>query len=118
MARELDDAILSLRTNELELGLWIVKTLGNTEPVLAIDKFLLDHQDHWFVREVLRSEEHTSELQSPMYLVCRLLLEKKNTRYEVLHKVWPADHRVEVLTNRAPDDEVRSEVVQIVGAHH
>src|SRR5437764_11125660 len=27
----------------------------------------------------LRSEEHTSELQSPMYLVCRLLLEKKNT---------------------------------------
>src|SRR5437764_7346143 len=27
--------------------------------------------------ELLRSEEHTSELQSPMYLVCRLLLEKK-----------------------------------------
>src|SRR5437879_8524676 len=27
-----------------------------------------------------RSEEHTSELQSPMYLVCRLLLEKKNTQ--------------------------------------
>src|SRR5437763_10965869 len=29
---------------------------------------------------VLRSEEHTSELQSPMYLVCRLLLEKKKKR--------------------------------------
>src|SRR5437763_5867806 len=29
---------------------------------------------------VVRSEEHTSELQSPMYLVCRLLLEKKKTR--------------------------------------
>src|SRR5437764_14497312 len=28
-----------------------------------------------------RSEEHTSELQSPMYLVCRLLLEKKKTKY-------------------------------------
>src|SRR5437879_11591318 len=28
----------------------------------------------------MRSEEHTSELQSPMYLVCRLLLEKKNNR--------------------------------------
>src|SRR5437762_8231713 len=28
--------------------------------------------------EAVRSEEHTSELQSPMYLVCRLLLEKKN----------------------------------------
>src|SRR5256885_2685441 len=31
-------------------------------------------------REVARSEEHTSELQSPCNLVCRLLLEKKNTR--------------------------------------
>src|SRR5437879_9511266 len=29
------------------------------------------------VKEIERSEEHTSELQSPMYLVCRLLLEKK-----------------------------------------
>src|SRR5437764_1858748 len=28
-----------------------------------------------------RSEEHTSELQSPMYLVCRLLLEKKNCKF-------------------------------------
>src|SRR5437762_11321961 len=33
-----------------------------------------------------RSEEHTSELQSPMYLVCRLLLEKKNT-HELLDSV-------------------------------
>src|SRR5437763_11161201 len=32
-----------------------------------------------FAADLLRSEEHTSELQSPMYLVCRLLLEKKNT---------------------------------------
>src|SRR3712207_7444714 len=39
-----------------------------------------DEQDH-VVDRVLdrRSEEHTSELQSRQYLVCRLLLEKKNT---------------------------------------
>src|SRR5437879_11020597 len=30
-----------------------------------------------------RSEEHTSELQSPMYLVCRLLLEKKNKKQKI-----------------------------------
>jgi benzoyl-CoA-dihydrodiol lyase len=53
MARELDDAILSLRTNELELGLWILKTAGSPAAVLAIDDFLLKHQEHWFVREVL-----------------------------------------------------------------
>ena len=53
MARELDDAILSLRTNELELGLWLFKATGNPEAVVAMDRFILDHQDHWFVREVL-----------------------------------------------------------------
>ena len=53
MARELDDAILSLRTNDLDLGLWILKTAGNPEAVLAIDEFLAANQNHWFVREVV-----------------------------------------------------------------
>src|SRR5256885_9843584 len=35
--------------------------------------------------EAIRSEEHTSELQSPCNLVCRLLLEKKNTREIYIH---------------------------------
>ncbi len=52
-ARELDDAILSLRTNELELGLWILKTAGNPDAALAMDRFILSHQGNWFVREVL-----------------------------------------------------------------
>src|SRR5437762_7085510 len=40
-----------------------------------------------------RSEEHTSELQSPMYLVCRLLLEKKNNHGSLAH--IPATYRTE-----------------------
>jgi len=53
MARELDDAILTLRASELDLGLWIIKTAGNPDAVLTIDEFILNHQDNWFVREVL-----------------------------------------------------------------
>lgn len=53
MARELDDAVLSLRTNELELGLWMFKTAGNPDNVIAVDRFIVEHQDNWFVREVL-----------------------------------------------------------------
>ena len=53
MARELDDAILGLRTNEAELGLWILKTSGNPQAVLAIDEFILANRANWFVREVL-----------------------------------------------------------------
>jgi len=53
MARELDDAILTLRASELDLGLWLFKTTGNPDAVLATDNFLLANQNNWFVREVL-----------------------------------------------------------------
>jgi benzoyl-CoA-dihydrodiol lyase len=53
MARELEDAILSLRTNELELGLWILKTGGDAKAMLAMDEFILKNVQNWFVREVL-----------------------------------------------------------------
>jgi benzoyl-CoA-dihydrodiol lyase len=53
MARELDDAILVLRTNHTNVGLWIVKTRGDAHAVLASDAALLAHQEHWFGREVL-----------------------------------------------------------------
>jgi benzoyl-CoA-dihydrodiol lyase len=53
MARELDDAILNLRTNHLECGVWVLKTRGTASTVLANDAFLLAHRKHWFVREVI-----------------------------------------------------------------
>jgi benzoyl-CoA-dihydrodiol lyase len=53
MARELDDAILMLRTNNLEIGAWLLKTQGNAAYVLAVDAALARHREHWFVREVL-----------------------------------------------------------------
>jgi benzoyl-CoA-dihydrodiol lyase len=49
----MDDAILTLRTSELDLGLWLMETTGNCDAVLATDDFILNHQDNWFVREVL-----------------------------------------------------------------
>ncbi len=53
MARELDDAILSLRTNELDLGVWLMKTEGDLAAVQAADATLLAHRDYWFVRETI-----------------------------------------------------------------
>jgi len=53
MARELDDAILSLRLNRPDLGLWVFKTGGDAQAVLAHDSVLLAHRGHWLVREVL-----------------------------------------------------------------
>ena len=53
MARELDDAILSMRSNEPEIGTWLLKTDGDAAAVLAMDASLLAHRSHWLVRETI-----------------------------------------------------------------
>ncbi len=53
MARELDDAILHLRTNEPEIGTWVLKTQGSVADVLALDATLAVHAGHWLVRETV-----------------------------------------------------------------
>jgi len=52
VARELDDLILHLRSNEEELGLWVLRTTGSADLVEAHDRLLLDHQSDWLVREI------------------------------------------------------------------
>ena len=54
LARELDDALLHLRFNELELGVIVLRTEGDPEQVMAHEAFLLDHaDDDWLAREIL-----------------------------------------------------------------
>jgi benzoyl-CoA-dihydrodiol lyase len=53
LARELDDAILMLRTNEADLGLWVIRSEGDHAAVLAADEALVQHRGHWLVRETL-----------------------------------------------------------------
>jgi len=53
LARELDDAILEMRTSELDIGTWLIKTRGDSAAVLAMDATLAAHADHWLVRETV-----------------------------------------------------------------
>ena len=53
LARELDDAVLHLRVNELELGTILLRSEGDIGHVLAYDMFLVSQSEHWFVREML-----------------------------------------------------------------
>jgi benzoyl-CoA-dihydrodiol lyase len=53
MARELDDAILCLRSNELDIGTWLLKTAGDTALALQSDAVLVQHQAHWLVNETI-----------------------------------------------------------------
>ena len=52
IARALDDAILHLRANEPELGVWVFRTEGEAARVLAYDALLDGNQGHWLMREI------------------------------------------------------------------
>jgi benzoyl-CoA-dihydrodiol lyase len=51
LQRDLDDAILNLRTNELEVGTWVIKTSGDAAQVMKMDQVLASLKDHWLVKE-------------------------------------------------------------------
>jgi benzoyl-CoA-dihydrodiol lyase len=54
VARELDDLILDLRTNETEIGTWVLRTAGSAERVLACDALLLEHAgSDWLANEIV-----------------------------------------------------------------
>ncbi|MBV7377640.1 2,3-epoxybenzoyl-CoA dihydrolase [Maritimibacter dapengensis] len=54
LARELDDAILHLRLNEMETGLWVFRTQGDPEAVTAHENMLLENDDFWLAGEILQ----------------------------------------------------------------
>jgi benzoyl-CoA-dihydrodiol lyase len=51
MQRELDDAILNLRTNELEVGTWVIKTRGDHNLIMLADEVMAKNAAHWLVKE-------------------------------------------------------------------
>jgi benzoyl-CoA-dihydrodiol lyase len=59
VTRELDDLILDLRTNEPELGTWVLRTHGDPAKVLEYDQLVLDHQDDWLANEIVHYLKRT-----------------------------------------------------------
>ncbi|MFX4285546.1 2,3-epoxybenzoyl-CoA dihydrolase [Janibacter sp. G349] len=59
LARELDDLILHLRTNELQLGTWVLRAKGDQALVIAHDDKLAEWSEHWFVNEVVHYLKRT-----------------------------------------------------------
>jgi benzoyl-CoA-dihydrodiol lyase len=59
MTRELDDLILDLRTNEPELGTWVLRTRGDADRVLDHDRLLLEHRDDWLANEIVHYLKRT-----------------------------------------------------------
>jgi len=111
LARELEDAILSMRTNELDIGTWLIKTTGDAAAVLASDATLLANKDHWLVRETIGYLRRTfSRLDvSSRSLFC--LIESGSCFAGSLLELALACDRIYMLA--LPDDPTRAPKVTV-----
>ena len=106
MARQLDDAILQMRTNELDIGIWLLKTSGDAAAVLAVDALLLAHRDHWFVRETLGALRRTLARLDVSSRSLFALLEAESCFAGTLSELAFAADRAYMLV--LPDDTARA----------
>ena len=111
MGRELDDAILSMRTNEPEIGLWLLKTAGDAQAVLAADALLAAHRDHWFVRETIGLLRRTLSRLDVSSRSLFALIEPGSCFAGTLFELALAADRSYMLA--APDDTARAPAIAL-----
>jgi benzoyl-CoA-dihydrodiol lyase len=111
MARELDDAILMLRVNELELGLMLLKTAGDPEVVLAADALMLEHRNDWLVRETIGLLRRTLARLDVSSRSMYAILEPGSCFAGVLFELALAADRSYMLA--LPDDEGDSPTIAV-----
>ncbi|MET0509050.1 MAG: benzoyl-CoA-dihydrodiol lyase, partial [Burkholderiaceae bacterium] len=115
LARELDDAILSMRTNELDIGTWLIKSEGDPQAVLALDKILEQHKDHWFVRETVGMLRRTFSRLDVSSRSLFALVEPGSCFAGTLLEPALACDRIYQL--QLPDDPKRSPTIAVGGAN-
>jgi benzoyl-CoA-dihydrodiol lyase len=108
MARELDDAILMLRTNDLEVGTWVLKTSGDAAHVLAADAVLDRQRKHWFVRETIGMLRRTLARLDVTSRTLIALVERDSCFAGTLAELlFAADRGYMLALPDAPDEEGR-----------
>ena len=115
IARELDDAILSMRTNELDIGTWIWKTEGDAAAVLASDATLIKHKDHWLVRETIGLIRRTLSRIDVSSRTLFALIESGSCFAGTFLEIALACDRVYMLA--LPDDEARAPKIVVAEAN-
>jgi benzoyl-CoA-dihydrodiol lyase len=103
--RELDDAILRLRTNELAVGTWLLRTEGDGATVAAYDEFLLAHRDHWLVNETIGFYRRTVKRLDTTSRSLFALIEPGSCFVGALAEVALAADRQYMLDGQFEDDD-------------
>ncbi|MGY1604907.1 2,3-epoxybenzoyl-CoA dihydrolase [Geodermatophilus sp. SYSU D00815] len=103
--RELDDAILRLRTNELEIGTWLLRTEGDGATVAAYDEFLLAHRDDWLVNETIGFHRRTLKRLDTTSRSLFALIEPGSCFVGTLAEIALAADRQYMLEGQFEDDD-------------
>jgi len=117
VARALDDLILHLRTNEETIGLWVLRTTGESERVAAYDRVLLDHGADWLVREVRLYLKRTLKRLDVSSRSVFALIEPGSCFAGTLLELALAADRSYMLAGTLPDDDRPAPTVRLTGAN-
>ena len=117
MARELDDLILHLRTNEEEIGLWVLRTAGSADLIEAYDRFLHDHQSDWLVREIRLYVKRTLKRLDVSSRTIFALVEPGSCFTGTLLELALAADRSFMLDGARPDDDRAPATVRLTEAN-
>ena len=115
LARELDDLILHLRTNEEQIGLWVFRTQGQAELVEAYDRLLLDHGTDWLVREVRLYLKRTLKRLDVSSRSVFALIEPGSCFTGTLLELALAADRSYMLDGTLPDDARPAPALRLTG---
>jgi benzoyl-CoA-dihydrodiol lyase len=113
MARDLDDAILMLRTNDLDIGTWIFNTRGDLDKVLAADAALKANENTWFVRQVIGFLRRTLARLDVSSRTLFAIIDKGSCFAGTLFELALAADRSYML--QLPDDEAGAPTVALSG---
>ncbi|WP_345771598.1 2,3-epoxybenzoyl-CoA dihydrolase [Geodermatophilus sabuli] len=103
--RELDDVILRLRTNELGIGTWLLRTEGDVATVAAYDEFLLAHRDDWLVNETISFWKRTVKRLDTTSRSLFALIEPGSCFVGALAEIALAADRSFMLEGQFEDDD-------------
>ena len=117
LARELDDLILHLRTNEEQIGLWVFRTQGRAELVEAYDRLLLDHGADWLVREVRLYLKRTLKRLDVSSRSIFALIEPGSCFAGTLLELALAADRSYMLAGSRPGETAPPAAVRLTGAN-
>lgn len=115
LARELDDALLHLRLNELELGTLVFKSQGELQRVIAFDNLLAAHCDNWLVREMVLYWKRTLKRIDVTSRSLIAIVEPGSCFAGILAEIVFAADRGYMLDGRFEDDDTPPATIQLNG---